>query len=48
MDNVKEGRTYYEDADGNEITKEEYEKLQGIESPKEEIDNVNETSADSD
>jgi hypothetical protein len=48
MDNVMEGRTYYRDADDNEITKEEYEKLQGIESPKEEINNVDETSADSD
>lgn len=28
MDAVLEGRTYYQDKDGNEITQEEFEKLQ--------------------
>lgn len=44
----REAVIVYQDREGNEITKEEYELLQGIVSPKEEIDNDHKESADRD
>ena len=50
MDAVNEGRTHYRDAKGNEITKEEYEKIQGVTPAEEVAENANadEASANSD